>query len=95
MHIQLISCQDHLPSAPYLPVQLLLIDGEEVELSSPTLTTAIFAELDDTLDVDDEGYLRGTALDTINTFLDPGHANYDPDWYDPIHEAVVNCMEAA
>ena len=87
-HIQLISCQDHLPSMAHIPTQYLLVDGEEVEVEGNIgLITAIFGELSDE-DIDCDGYLRSGALEVINTLLDPGHENFDPDWYDTISAAI-------
>jgi len=89
MHVQLVQVQEHLENMKYIPTQILLIDGEEVEVENNTSLLSVLADWTDGDDWDRGGFLRNCALDVINTMLDKGHENFDVDFYDSVFEALA------
>ena len=87
-HIQLVQVQDHLENMKHIPTQILLIDGEEVEVENNTSLLSVLADWTDGDDWDKGGFLRNCALDVLNTMLDTGHENFDPEFLEYVLETL-------
>ena len=87
-HIQIIQATEHMEWMNSIPVQILLIDGEEVEIEGNTnLITAIQEVLSEE-DIADDGSVHNGCIEVLNTMLDQGHPDFDIDFYQSILETM-------
>ena len=87
--IQLIQITEHMDWMDDVPVQILLIDGEEVEIESdPYLIMKLMEYVDENDICEDDGIIRSQALNILNEMLDKGHPDFDIDFYQSILETL-------
>ena len=87
--IQIIQATEHMDWMDDVPTQILLIDGEEVEIESdPYLIMKIMEYVDEEDICEEDGIVRNQAINVLNEMLDQGHHDFDIDFYQSVLETL-------